>query len=245
MMRQYIRYIILGIVLLLAVFCLVMAIPDMKPRADRAFIRKGNQLYHEHQWTAAETMYRKAIAVDGDNAQAVYNLGCALMMQRKDSLAVQQFMKAGQMEKGTVRKAWSYHNSGVISENHRQYGQAIPFYEEALRNNPSDDQTRYNLALCQKLLKNPPKNKNQNQNKNQKNNNKNKQNKNKQDQNKNQNKNQNQNQNKNQQNPNQPRMSKQNAEQLLNAAVQQEQATKAKLQKNMVQPSRKQLEDNW
>ena len=240
MMRPYAKYIILGAVLLLAGFCLVMAVPDMKPQADRTFIREGNKLYHARKWTAAETLYRKAIAANADNSQAAYNLGCALMMQHKDSLAVQQFMKSGQMEKGKIRKSWSYHNSGVIFESHRQYGQAIPFYEEALRNNPSDDQTRYNLALCQKLLKNQPKNKNQNKNKNKNKNNKNKQNQ------KNQNKqNQNKNQNKNQQNPNQPQMSKQNAEQLLNAAVQQEQATKAKLQKDMVQPRRKQLDKDW
>ena len=35
---------------------------------------------------------------------------------------------------------------------------AIKAYEESLRNNPSDDETRYNLALCKRLQKNQKKN---------------------------------------------------------------------------------------
>lgn len=247
-MRPYVKSIVLGGVLLWTGFCLFMAVPDMKPQPDRTFVRQGNRLYHAGKWTAAETMYRKAVSANPENAQALYNLGCALMQQQKDSLAVETFRKSGRMERGSIRKSKSYHNAGVVFEKHQQYAQAIPMYEEALRNHPSDDETRYNLALCQRLLKNQPQNQNnKNQKKqNQQNKNKNKENQqNKNQQNQNQNKNQNQNQQQNRQNANAPKMSRQNAEQLLNAAIQQEQATKDKLQKNMVQPRRKQLDKNW
>lgn len=40
------------------------------------------------------------------------------------------------------------------------YGDAIKAYEQALRNNPKDDETRYNLALCKKLQKNDKKDNN-------------------------------------------------------------------------------------
>lgn len=40
-------------------------------------------------------------------------------------------------------------------------------------------------------------------------------------------------------------MSRDNAEQLLNAAVQQEKATKHKMQKAMSQPRRRQYDKNW
>ena len=232
----------------------VAGFAEVSAQNDRAFIREGNRAYRSRKWAAAETQYRKAISKNGKNPQAVYNLGCALMMQQKDSVAMQQFANSAQLESNKLRRAKSYHNMGVIMQNHREYAQAIDCYKNALRCNPTDNETRYNLALCKKLLKNQKQNKNeQNKNKNDKNKDKNKdkdkqnndKNKDKKDNKNNQDKNNNKNnQSQNQQN-NQDKMSRDNAEQLLNAAVQQEQATKRKLQKAMSQPRRKQYEKNW
>ena len=148
---------------------------------------------------------------------------------------------------------------GVIMQNHQDFAKAIECYKMALRNNPQDDETRYNLALCKHQLKNQQNQQNQNKNGNDKNN-KNKQNKNQdmnknknQDKDKDKNKNQdkqnnNKNDNKNNNQSNQSdkdKMSRDNAEQLLNAAVQQEKATKQKMQKAMSQPRRKQYDKNW
>ena len=61
----------------------------------------------------------------------------------------------------------SYHNMGVIAQRHQQYGPAIKCYQEALRLNPNDNETRYNMILCKKLMKNqnqPQQNQNKNQN---------------------------------------------------------------------------------
>ncbi len=197
-------------------------------QTDRNLIRQGNRAFKSQKWAVAETQYRKAISKNQKNPQAIYNLGCALMAQQKDSMAIQQFTNAAQLETNRLRRAASCHNMGVIMQNHRDYAQAIEYYKMALRCNPQDNETRYNLALCKKLLKNNPQNKDKNKDKNNKNN-KNNNNKN----------NQNQNQ------PNQDKMSRENAEQLLNAAVQQEQATKRKLQKAMSQPRRKAYDKNW
>lgn len=245
-------------ILLTAIF-LMIGVAHSAAQSDRSFIREGNRAFKAQKWTGAETQYRKAISKNGKNPQAIYNLGCALLMQQKDSAAMQQFQNAAQLESNKFRRSKSYHNMGVIMQNHREYAKAISCYEQSLRLNPQDNETRYNLALCKKLLKNNKQNQNQNKNnkdknKNDKNkdkNNKDKnkdqnkdQNKDKNDQNKNKNNNKNkQNQNKNQQN--QDKMSRDNAEQLLNAAVQQEQATKQKLQKAMSQPRRKAYDKNW
>lgn len=205
-------------------------------QTDRNLIRQGNRAFKSQKWAVAETQYRKAISKNQKNPQAIYNLGCALMAQQKDSMAIQQFTNAAQLETNRLRRAASYHNMGVIMQNHREYAQAIEYYKMALRCNPQDNETRYNLALCKKLLKNNPQNKDKNKNNKDKNDDKNKNDKNKNKNNKN---NQNQNQ------PNQDKMSRENAEQLLNAAVQQEQATKRKLQKAMSQPRRKAYDKNW
>lgn len=241
---RYLRYIL--------VFALmVLGLAKVGAQNDRNFIRQGNRAYHKQKWAAAETQYRKAISKNQMNAQAVYNLGCALMMQQKDSMAMIQFENASKLETNKMRRARSYHNMGVVMQQHQQYAQAIGCYENALRCNPQDNATRYNLALCKKLLKNQKQNKQNDKNKNNKNKNKDK-NKDKQnkDQNKDQNKGKNKNdKNKNNQNKNnqqnQDKMSKDNAEQLLNAAIQQEKDTKRKMQKAMSQPRRKQYEKNW
>ena len=194
---------------------------------DRTFIRQGNRQYRARKWTAAEVQYRKAIARNANNPQAVYNLGCALMMQQKDSLAMQQFAKSADLQTtNKIRRAKSFHNMGVIMQNHQEFAKAIECYKMALRNNPQDNETRYNLALCQHQLKNQ-KNR-QNQNKNKSGNDKNNKDKNKQSQ-----------------KPEQDKMSRDNAEQLLNAAVQQEKATKQKMQKAMSQPRRRLYDKNW
>ncbi len=233
-------------------------------QTDRNLIRQGNRAFKSQKWAVAETQYRKAISKNQKNPQAIYNLGCALMAQQKDSMAIQQFTNAAQLETNRLRRAASYHNMGVIMQNHHEYAQAIEYYKMALRCNPQDNETRYNLALCKKLLKNNPQNKDKNKDnkdKNKDNKDKNKD-KNKKDQNKdknkdnkdknddknnknNKNKNKNNKNNQNQNQPNQDNMSRENAEQLLNAAVQQEQATKRKLQKAMSQPRRKAYDKNW
>lgn len=246
-----------GKVAVLFLVFLFSGVLQMQAQADRGLIRQGNKAYRAKKWVQAETQYRKAISKNPKNAQALYNLACALMMQQKDSMAMLQYQKAAQAEPNKYRRAQSFHNMGVVMQNHREYAQAIDLYKKALRCNPNDGGTRYNLALCKKLLKNQPQQNNKNnkdknnkdKNKQDKNNNKDKNNKdknNKDKQDKNQNKNNDKDKNKNKQNQqNQEKMSKDNAEQLLNAAIQQEKATKQRMQKAMSQPKRRSYEKNW
>lgn len=246
---NYIHYIIVTVAFLLV--CGTNAVAQ----TDRNLIRQGNRAFKSQKWAAAETQYRKAIFKNQKNPQAIYNLGCALLAQQKDSLAMIQFGNAAQLESNILRRSKSYHNMGVVMQNHREYAQAIEYYKMALRCNPQDNETRYNLALCKKLLKNNQQNQNNKNNKNKNKNDKNKdkkndKNKNKDGQNKNdqnkdkQNKNQDKN-NSDKNKQNQEKMSRDNADQLLNAAIQQEKATKRKMQKAMSQPRRKVYDKNW
>lgn len=212
-------------------------------QTDRQFVRDGNRLYHKKAYDKAEIMYRKAISKNPSNSQAVYNLGCALMMQSKDSAAVVQYQNAAKIEKNKLRLASVYHNIGVICQNHRMYDEAIKAYEQSLRNNPKDNETRYNLALCEKLRKKQG-NKNNQQNKKQNKDNKNNQNgKDKQNE-KEKDKDKDKGNNK-QQKPQEEQMSKDNAEQLLNAAMQSEKATQQRMKKALQKPSSRRLQKNW
>lgn len=201
---------------------------------DRQLIREGNRLYRQKQYAQAEVLYRKAIAKNAENPQAQYNLGCALMMQQKDSAAVIQYQNAAKLEKNKLRQSKSWHNVGVMCQSHQMYGEAIKAYEQALRCNPTDDETRYNLALCKQMNKNNPQ---QNQNQ------QDKKNEDQQDDKGQQQKKD----KKDQQKEEQPKeqMSKENAERLLDAAVQNEKATQQRLNKALQQPRKKQLQKNW
>ena len=139
----------------------------------------------------------------------------------------------------------SFHNMGVIMQRQQQFGQAIEMYKQTLRLTPHDNEARYNLVLCQRQQK---QNQNQNQN-NQNQQNKNDKNKDQKDKDKNQDKNQNQNKDENKQNndqqQNKNQLSRENAEQLLQAAIQNEKETQQRLNKAMRQPRRRNIQKNW
>jgi Ca-activated chloride channel family protein len=208
-------------------------------QTDRQYVRQGNKLFQKGDFEHAEVAYAKAIEKNEKNPQAHYNLGNALMAQRKDSAAVVQFQAAGQLETNPLRKSQAYHNIGVVCQQNKLYGDAIEAYKQALRLNPNDDETRYNLALC--------KHEKQKQDQNQQNQNQNQQNKDDQQKKDNQDKQEQkqQDQDKQKQQEQKPQMSKENAEQLLNAAMQQEKQTQKRMKEAEKQGERRQVEKNW
>ena len=226
----------------LLMICLLMTVVNMvqaQTTADRKFLREGNRVYRLQQYDKAEVQYRKALSANPGNPQALYNLGCALMMQNKDSAAVVMYEKAADVETNKMRLSKIYHNIGVICQNKQMYSEAINAYQQSLRNNPHDDETRYNLALCKRMQKKQNK-KNQNQQQQNQDKDKNGENK-KEEQNKN---NPDKKKNDKKQNP-EEKMSKENAEQMLNAAMQEEKATQQKLKSKMQQQQSRKLQNNW
>lgn len=204
-------------------------------QTDRQHIRYGNRWFKQDNYVKAEAEYRKAVDKNPSNPQALYNLGCALLMQKKDSAAIQQFENAGKIETDPKRKAMAYHNIGWICQSLKMYREAVEAYKESLRNNPSDNETRYNLALCKRQQKKDKQDKQQQEKKQQQN-----QGEDKSQEKKEQDKNQQQKQQKQQE-----KMSKENAEQMLNAAMQQEQQTQQRIKDAMRQTKSRKLQKNW
>ena len=223
-----------------AVLFLLVA-TSVQAQGDRLLVRQGNKQFRAGNYAEAEVSYRKAVEKNPRNAQAHYNLGNALLGQRKDSAAVVQFENAAKQETNPMRKAQSYHNIGVICQGQKQYAQAIEAYKEALRNNPTDDETRYNLELCKRQQQQQQNQQNQ-QNKDNKDNKDKKDQKDKQDQQKQQDKKE---QKQDQQQQQKQQMSRENAEQMLNAAIQEEKQTQERMKKAQQQPNRRRLEKNW
>ena len=208
-------------------------------QSDRTLVRRGNSLFRKGNAADAEVMYRKALEKNGRNPQAAYNLGTTMMSQRKDSTVADQLMQAARLETNPIRRAQAYHNMGVMLQQNRKYGEAIESYKEALRNNPADDQTRYNLEVCKHQQKKQQQQQQQQQDEKKKQEQQDKQDK--QDQKDEQNKQDKQ----DKQQQQQQQMSKENAEQLLNAAIQEEKNTQERMKKAQQQPQRRNREKNW
>ena len=214
-------------------------------KTDRDYLRSGNKLYNDSLFIKAEVDYRKALELNPKSTDAMFNLGNALLMQQKAQEAMEQYESVSKIEKDKEKLAQIFHNMGVILQSSKQLPQCIEAYKESLRNNPKDEETRYNLALAQKLLKDQQQNQ-QNQQQNQDQQQQEEQKEEKQDQNKDQ---QQQNQDQQQQNQQQEQqtkneMSKENAQQLLNAVMQDEKNVQDKVKKQL-QIRGKKLEKDW
>ncbi len=232
-------------------------------RQVRQATREGNSLFHKEDFLNAEIQYRKALEIAPNDSLAGYNLGNALIRQQQDEKAkesLQQFINAATAaQKGGNRQlaAKSFFNAGDVCMAAQQYQEAVQMFKRSLRNNPLDDEARYNLLLAQKLLKqqqdDQEKNEDQQQDQQQQQQDQQQQN---QDQNQDQNKDQQeqdppqdqqpQDQQDQQQQPQQGQMSQEQAEAILNANNRDEQQTQEKVQQQqMQQMQRRKTSKDW
>ena len=214
-------------------------------KTDRDYLRSGNKLYNDSLFIKAEVDYRKALEINPKSTDAMFNLANALLMQQKGKEAMEQYQSVSKIEKDKDKLAQIYHNMGVILQSSKQYPQCIEAYKESLRNNPKDDETRYNLALAQKLLKDQQQDQqNQDQQEQQQKQQKKEEEKQEQNQDQQEQEQKDQQQNQQQQQQNKSEMSKENAQQLLNAIMQDEKNVQDKVKKQL-QIRGKKLEKDW
>ena len=116
-------------------------------KVERNTIRKGNGLFNDKKYTEAEIEYRKALEANPSSEIATYNLGAALYKQQKWNDSRNEYRKIVQASSDSLRAAHAWHNLGNISFQEKNYAQSIEEYKNALRRNPKDDETRYNLRI--------------------------------------------------------------------------------------------------
>lgn len=151
------------------------------------YTHQGNVSLKNDKPVQAEVDYRKAIAENKDNSLAQYNLGTMYYKQKSYDEAFVRLKNASTSASiSSEEKHKAFHNLGNVFMKSKAYDKAVQAYKEALRNVPTDEETRYNLAVAQEMLKkNPPPPENQNKdNQNQNQENKQEQNKNENQQNK-------------------------------------------------------------
>ena len=224
-----------------------MSFSVLHAQNDRDYVRRGNRLLRDSvnrqkNSDKAIVQYKKAVEYNPSCAIAHYNMGNALLLDGKVQDAMKEYEQAARLEKDSKRLSDVYHNMGVILQSAKQFDKAIECYKQSLRNDPDNDETRYNYVLCQRQLKNQQNDNNQNQDKN-KDKDKDQQQQQQQQQQDKQDKEKEK--EKQQQQQQEQEMSRENAEQMLQAAMQREKDTQEKVRRQQQQSRRRQLLKQW
>lgn len=161
-MKKKTLYIILSLLLLAS--CAGDSYRDHVRRGNRNYEAAADTLCEDSTFIfEAATEYERAIAKDSMQAVAHYNAGNAYLLTCKDSAAFQEYLKADSLESAPMRQAHIHRNIGVLLQNkslnspdsvkYKMLEGAVANYKASLRYDPKNDETRYNLALCQWQLK--------------------------------------------------------------------------------------------
>jgi len=115
-------------------------------------IYEGNKEADLEKYSEAEIKYRKALSISPEETKALYNLGNTHFNDKNFDEASQRFFQTQKFSKDKSEKHMAFHNMGNVFMKKKDYAKAVESYKNALRNNPKDDETRYNYALAKELL---------------------------------------------------------------------------------------------
>ncbi len=228
--------------LLLCLFLSTIPVGTSAQSYEWRVMHQGNTAFRARQYDKAQSLYMKALKRNPSNTRAMFNLADTYLAKGDAQTADSLYDKVARNDRNTQIRSMACHNRGYIrqkqaltntQDQQQLLRQAIEMYKQALRLNPHDNDTRYNLVLCQRQLKDDPNKQNQQQQQQQQ------QKQDKQDkQNKQQKSDQQQQQ---QQKPNQQQQ--QQTQQYINLMKQAEKQTRQRV--NAAQPRQRQLDKNW
>ena len=218
----------------------VLAVASVYGQADRKYIRSGNRAYQKGEIENAEIDYRRALEKDSGSLYAKYNLGNLMHKKGNNEEALKMVAGLSDSTDNLLYNSGLFHNMGNYALGMKNYKEAIEFYKSSLRINPSDMETKSNLAYAQKMLKDEQEKQDQKQDQEKEN----------EDQDDEKDDNKKQDQNKDQQDENkeqpQPKISPQTAQQMLQAIQNKEKETQEKVKKEKAKIlQEKQKEKNW
>ena len=214
-------------------FVFILLLPFIaNAQSKKNYLRNGNDLYQDSLFNDAEMKYRKSLEKDQDYFPASYNLADAIYKQERFEESANLFDALTDNAKDKNEKAKIYHNLGNSLLKQQKIKESIAAYKDALRNSPTDEDTRHNLALAQKMLQQQQEQQEQNKEEKEEN----------QEEEKEQGK---QEQQKEQQPQEKEDMSKETAEKMLEALQQQEKELQEKLQKKKAKGKKVKVLKDW
>jgi tetratricopeptide (TPR) repeat protein len=223
---------------------------------ERKYIRQGNKEFDNSDYANSEISYRKATDLEEEKShKTAFNVADALYKQGKYEDAINQFNSIADLEISKEEKARIYHNIGNSLMQSEKYKESIDAYKKALRNNPNDMDTKYNLVYAQKKLdeqqkqeQNQDKDKDKNEDQDQDKDKDQNQDQDKKDQDEKQDQ---QDQNKDQQEKDkeqqqqQPQISKEDAERILQSLAEDEKDTQQKVKEQQAAAAKVKTEKEW
>lgn len=142
-----------GFYLILCTIFLWMSVgSDAYAQEERRFIRQGNRHFENQELDKSEEAYRKALEKESGSFIAGFNLGDVLYEQENYEEAIKQFYSLSNITDDKEQLAKVFHNLGNTLLKEKQLKQSVEAYKQALRNNPGDMDTKHNLAYAQRLL---------------------------------------------------------------------------------------------
>ena len=152
----------------ISIFILLISLSyNIQSQNKKTLIRDGNNLYNDSSYNMAEMQYRKSLEKDQDYFNASFNLADAIYKQERYEESSSLFDALKDNAKNNIDLAKINHNLGNSLLKENKTDQAIEAYKNALRQNPTDEDTRYNLAYAQKVKKQEEQQKDQQENKDQ------------------------------------------------------------------------------
>lgn len=112
---------------------------------------RGNQSYMDGDFDQAQLYYQKALSGDPNMYEGNLNLGNTNFRKEDYEGAIKHFQQAAELSADEVKKAKALHNLGNTYLQNQKIDEAIDAYKNALRANPKADETRYNLAYALKM----------------------------------------------------------------------------------------------
>lgn len=112
------------------------------------FVYQANSLLEKDDFISAEMQYRKAISKQNGNVAGAYNLAHSYYSKGNFEEALYRNQEAANNAKTKEEKHRAFHNIGNILMQNKKCKEATEAFKNALRNNPTDEETRYNFALA-------------------------------------------------------------------------------------------------
>ena len=161
-MKQIITYIIL-----LTVCFSHAQEKDKALQKSNDFVYEGNTIV-SNDFIAGEKEYRKALSKKPSNTKGAFNLGNAYYETGNFDEALLRHIEASNLAITKSEKHKAFHNIGNTLMQQKRCKEAVEAYKNALRNNPTDEETRYNLVVAKECAEEQQKNEDKNKDKDKK-----------------------------------------------------------------------------
>lgn len=146
------------LLLLITLFSIMLNAQDKEKQKEQQqtvesatnYVYDANEFVGADNFVYAEKEYRKAISKAPSVVAGSYNLGNSYYEKGNYDEALYRHTQAIENAATKSEKHKAYHNIGNILMKKELCKEAVEAFKNALRNDPTDDETRYNFALAKK-----------------------------------------------------------------------------------------------